>query len=87
MRSVPLLIEAVPEDRYRVTLRFEDGVSARVDLSYLLEYGGVFAPLREPDYFRKLRVDADSGTIAWPNNADIAPETLYARASALSAAG
>jgi hypothetical protein len=40
----------------------------------------VFEPLRDPQYFRQLRVDPELRTIAWPNEADIAPETLYAHA-------
>jgi hypothetical protein len=46
----------------------------------LLDYGGVFEPLEDIEYFRRLRADREAGTIAWPNNADIAPETLYAHA-------
>jgi hypothetical protein len=80
VRSTPLLIEATPRDGYTVHVRFEDGTNADVDLSYLAEYGGVFAPLRELAYFRRLRADAELGTIVWPNDADIAPETLYAHA-------
>lgn len=80
MRSTPLLIEAIPSSGHSVRVRFEDGLTADVDLSYLLDYGGVFEPLRDREYFRRLRADADAGTIVWPNEADIAPETLYARA-------
>lgn len=80
MRSTPLLIEATPGDGYKVHVRFEDGTSADVDLSYLPGYGGVFAPLRDPAYFRQLRADHEAGTIVWPNDADIAPETLYGHA-------
>lgn len=80
MRSTPLLIAATPVRGYTVRVRFEDGLKAEVDLSYLLGYGGVFEPLRDRDYFRSLRADADAGTIVWPNEADIAPETLYAHA-------
>lgn len=80
MRSTPKLIEATPVDGYIVHVRFEDGTVADVDLSYLVEYGGVFEPLRDPDYFRQLNADAEGGTIVWPNEADIAPETLYAHA-------
>jgi hypothetical protein len=80
MRSTPLLIEAAPRDGYTVHVRFEDGTSADLDLSYLTEYGGVFEPLRDLDYFRRLRADPELGTIVWPNDADIAPETLYAHA-------
>lgn len=75
-----MLIEAKPTEGYVVHVRFEDSTSADVDLSYLLDYGGVFEPLRDPEYFRKLRVDPHAGTIIWPNEADIAPETLYAQA-------
>jgi len=63
-----------------VFVRFEDGLVAEVDLAYLLDYGGVFEPLRDLGYFRQLRADPEAGTIVWPNQADIAPETLYQRA-------
>ena len=80
MRSTPLLTEAQPLDGYAVRVRFEDGTTADVDLSYLLDYGGVFEPLRDPAYFARLRADAEAGTIVWPNDADVAPETLFAHA-------
>ena len=73
----PRLIEAVPLDGYEVHLEFEDGLAADVDLSYLLEFGGVFEPLQDIGFFRELRIDDGGNTIAWPNEADIAPETLY----------
>ena len=57
-----------------------------VDLSDLVDYGGVFEPLRGPAYFRQLRADAEAGTIVWPNEADVAPETLYAHARRRAAA-
>jgi hypothetical protein len=86
MRSTPLLTEAEPLDGYTVRVRFEDGTSGEVNLSYLVDYGGVFEPLRDLDLFRQLRADPEAGTIAWPNEADIAPETLYALARGRAAA-
>jgi hypothetical protein len=86
MRSTPLLTEATPGADYTVHVRFEDGTAADVDLSYLLAYGGVFEPLRDIELFRQLRADPKAGTIVWPNEADIAPETLYAHARRLAAA-
>lgn len=80
MRSTPLLIDAKPAEGYVVHVRFEDGLTADVDLSYLLDYDGVFEPLHDPGYFRQLRADPEAGTIVWPNEADITPETLYAYA-------
>ena len=78
MRSTPLLVDATPVGDCMVHVCFEDGLTADVDLSYLCDYGGVFMPLADPDYFRRLRADPEAGTIVWPNQADIAPETLYA---------
>jgi len=86
MRSTPLLIEATPREGYTVHVRFEDGTAAEVDLSYLLDYGGVFERLRDPVYFRQLCADPEAGTIVWPNEPDIAPETLYAHAQRRAAA-
>jgi Protein of unknown function (DUF2442) len=77
MRTTPPLIEAKLAGTYVVHVCFEDGLAADVDLSYLLDYGGVFEPLRDTAYFRSFRIDDDSATIIWPNDADIAPETLY----------
>ena len=86
MRSAPLLIDVKPLEGFAVRVRFEDGLTADVDLSYLLDYGGVFEPLRDPGYFRQLRADPEAGTIVWPNEADIAPETLYMYAKRRAAA-
>lgn len=87
MRSTPLLVDAEPVSGCMVHVRFEDGTAGAVDLSYLLDYGGVFEPLRDPDFFRQLRADPEAGTVVWPNQADIAPESLYAHAREASAAG
>lgn len=73
----PDLVEAAPLDDYRVHLRFADGLAADVDLSYLLEFGGVFEPLHDIEFFRRFSISEGRVTIEWPNEADIAPETLY----------
>ncbi len=67
---------------YRLRLTFSDGLVGDVDLSHLSEKDGVFAPLRDPEYFARVRVDTEIGTITWPNGADLAPEVLYERAAA-----
>jgi hypothetical protein len=73
----PDLLEATPLDGYKVHLRFADGLAADVDLSYLVGWGPVFEPLRDINFFRELKVTEFHDTIEWPNEADIAPETLY----------
>jgi len=41
-------------------------------------WGPAFEPLREMSLFTQVKVDAELGTIAWPNGADFAPDALYA---------
>jgi hypothetical protein len=57
-------------------LTFNNGVRKRVDVSSLLE-GPVFKPLRSSKYFAQAELDAECGTVVWPNGADFAPETLF----------
>jgi hypothetical protein len=72
------VIEARYVSGYIVWLRFEDGTAGEIDLAEEL-HGPVFEPLRDQTYFAKLRVNADTGTVEWPNGADFAPEFLYAK--------
>ena len=75
------VVEARCLEGYRVFLKFEDGVQGEVDLEPLLSpFHGVFEPLRDRTRFCEMFIDS-GGTIAWPNGADIAPETLYALVS------
>lgn len=69
---------------HRLRVGFEDGAEGEVDFSGR-DWRGVFAPLQDPSYFRRVEIDPELGTIVWPNGADIAPETL--RSWAVSAAG
>jgi hypothetical protein len=58
-------------------LVFDDGTRKSVDVSPLL-CGPVFRPLRRPAAFAKVTLDRLTGTVTWPNGADLAPEALKA---------
>jgi hypothetical protein len=66
-----------PRGEYRLWLRFQDGVQGEVDLRPALTFQGVFAPLRDPAFFARVRVNPELGTICWPNDADWDPLVLY----------
>ena len=72
--GLPRLIDAEHRGGFRIHVRFTDGADAVVDFESWLD-GPVFEPLKDPAYFARFFVDG--GTVAWPNGADIAPETLY----------
>jgi hypothetical protein len=75
------VVEARPLWGYRVHLRFADGVEADPDLGEFIRFEGVFAPLRDPARFAKLRLHRELATICWPGGADLDPDVLYARAT------
>lgn len=72
------VVEAHATGGHKLHIRFEDGVEGEVDLSHLVEFHGVFAPLRDPEEVRKVAVDPELGTVCWPNGADLDPDVLYA---------
>ena len=72
------IVEARATSGYKIYVRFEDGIDGEVDLSTLVEFKGVFAPLQDPRELAKLRVDPELGTVCWPTGADLDPDVLYA---------
>jgi hypothetical protein len=78
MRGIALIevtaVEVMAERTVR--LAFNDGTERVVDLAPFL-WGPVFEPIASDDeLFARVRVDAELGTIVWPNGADLAPEAL-----------
>ncbi|MYD97946.1 MAG: DUF2442 domain-containing protein [Gammaproteobacteria bacterium] len=69
-----------PMPDYKLELVFDDGDRRIYDCSHLLEFG-VFRELREISYFKQARVL--DGTVVWPHEQDICPDTLYLDSSPL----
>ena len=63
--------------RYVVELTFDDGSVKVIDLEDRLR-GPAFAPVRD-DYaaFCAVAVNTESGTLEFPNGADLSPAMLY----------
>ena len=61
-------------DAYQLELVFANGETGVYDCRPLLDFG-VFQELKDPAYFRQARVEF--GTVVWPRQQDICPDTLY----------
>ncbi|NUO79602.1 DUF2442 domain-containing protein [candidate division KSB1 bacterium] len=61
---------------YTLRIRFNDDSVKRIDFWPMLR-GELYGPLRDLDFFNQVRLDADAGTLVWPNEADFDPATLH----------
>lgn len=59
---------------YQLEITFSNGEVGVCDCRPLLDFG-VFQELRDESYFPHVRVI--NGTMAWPHEQDICPDTLY----------
>ena len=59
---------------YKLHIEFNNGEEGVYDCTHLLEFG-VFRELKDPKYFQ-LASTLD-GTVVWPHDQDICPDTLY----------
>lgn len=75
------VIKATARHGYVLRIEFSDGAADEADCSFLLARG-LGADLRDPAYFRQVRVDSELRTAVWPNGLDPAPELLHRRLKA-----
>ncbi|MGH2712134.1 MAG: DUF2442 domain-containing protein [Actinomycetota bacterium] len=77
MSAMPDLVHVTavePVEGFILRVSFSDGTVREVDTEQYMR-GPIFDPLRrDPELFRRVRVE--SGTVVWPNGADIDPVVL-----------
>ncbi|NCO75274.1 MAG: DUF2442 domain-containing protein [Cyanobacteria bacterium] len=71
------IIQVKPLKNYQLYLKFEDNKEGVVDISKIIEFTGIFTPLKELDYFQTVKLNSEWGTIYWDNGADLDPDVLY----------
>ena len=77
MKDIKILLDvtkvkALPN--YVLLLEFENGEKRYFDIAPYMDRK-LFIRLKNPSLFRQAFIDY--GTVVWPGNIDIAPETLY----------
>ena len=70
----PRVQKVIPTDDYKLKLTFKNQEQAIYDCNDLLDFG-VFQELQDINYFKQAHVKY--GTVVWPNEQDICPDTLY----------
>lgn len=70
------ITEIRPLPHYKIWIRFSDGVEGIADLSHLAGKG-VFSAWKQAGQFEKVYIHPESGTVAWDDDIDLCPDTLY----------
>jgi hypothetical protein len=70
----PRVVAVKPAAEYQLEITFANGETGVYDCKPLLGFG-VFQELQDESYFRQVRVEA--GSVAWPHDQDICPDTVY----------
>ena len=70
----PRVKSVAAQDDFKLLITFTNGEVGKFDCAHLLTFG-VFKELEDIRYFRQARVL--DGTVAWPHEQDICPDTLY----------
>ena len=63
---------------YRIWIKFEDGLEGEISLAPLVGQG-VFASWDDEADFRRVFVDSESGTVAWPGGIERSDGTSRSR--------
>jgi hypothetical protein len=68
------VIAVTANEDFTLDLKFNDGSVKRFDAKPYLDYQ-LFRELKDLNYFKQVRLAF--GTVQWPHEQDISPETLY----------
>ena len=74
---MPRSVRAVtPLENYKLLITFDNGEQRVYDVTPLLDLP-IFQRLRDKQQFNKVYIDRVMDTVAWDENADICPDSLY----------
>ncbi len=62
---------------YLLKITFNDNNTKVIDMKSYVGGDGVFKPLADIEYFKKVKLDQVGNTICWENGADMCPDVLY----------
>jgi len=69
------VVAVEPMENYQLKIRLSDDRQEIFDMKPYLDIG-VFQELKDPTYFRRVKVEEHFGGVVWPNEQDLSPETI-----------
>ena len=76
------LLAVKPLENYAILVKYKDGVQGVVDLKHLSKKG-VFSQWDKNNLFKNVHI-SDYGAIAWNDDIDICPDSIYLQLKGLS---
>nr|NJM04229.1 DUF2442 domain-containing protein [Desulfobacula sp.] len=73
MKELLDIVQVKPYANYQLLLEFENGEKRLFDMKYIIDKRP-FNRLKNSSF---MAARVEHGTVVWPGNIDIAPETLY----------
>jgi hypothetical protein len=71
------IVRAFAHPDHTVTITWSDGVTGSIDFLPIIDRGGWFTPLRDPDYFVSTMVLLPGGIgLTWPEEIDYSADGL-----------
>lgn len=62
--------------QYTIEVCFENNTCKTINFSPVL-YGEMYGPLKDSEFFKRVKLDEEVQTLVWPNGADFDPSLLY----------
>lgn len=72
---------------HRLSLTYDDGVTGEVDFGSIIQRGGVFSALDDPEFFRRVEISDDGRYIVWPGELDFCADALRVHEPVASSSG
>ena len=76
--TFPKIIFVKPIEKYRIQVKFDDGINGIYDVGHLAGKG-VFKKWDTDQSFDRVLVDKESGAVTWPGIADIDTLMVYCK--------
>jgi len=69
-------IEIKPLEPYKIWIKFEDNLEGIIDLNFLAKQG-IFNKWDENSLFNNVYINSETFSIAWDDELELCPNTLY----------